>query len=87
MAGIFSCIFFLTEILFPGVCAISLFLVCLLPCCLANYDLLIMVFVCVKNVNSCFCRRVASELNVKLGEEVGYAIRFEDRTSDKTRIK
>lgn len=27
------------------------------------------------------------ELGVQLGEEVGYAIRFEDRTSDKTRIK
>ncbi|CAN0896182.1 Probable pre-mRNA-splicing factor ATP-dependent RNA helicase DEAH4 [Linum grandiflorum] len=32
-------------------------------------------------------RRVAQELGVKLGEEVGYAIRFEDRTSDITRIK
>ncbi|CAI0381069.1 unnamed protein product [Linum tenue] len=32
-------------------------------------------------------RRVAQELGVKLGEEVGYAIRFEDRTSDLTRIK
>ncbi|KAL0447230.1 UNVERIFIED_CONTAM: putative pre-splicing factor ATP-dependent RNA helicase DEAH4 [Sesamum latifolium] len=32
-------------------------------------------------------RRVAQELNVKLGEEVGYAIRFEDRTSEKTLIK
>lgn len=32
-------------------------------------------------------RRVASEMNVRLGEEVGYSIRFEDRTSDKTRIK
>lgn len=32
-------------------------------------------------------RRVASELGVRLGEEVGYAIRFEDRTSDKTCIK
>ncbi|KAL0408506.1 UNVERIFIED_CONTAM: putative pre-splicing factor ATP-dependent RNA helicase DEAH4 [Sesamum radiatum] len=31
--------------------------------------------------------RVAQELNVKLGEEVGYAIRFEDRTSEKTLIK
>ncbi|KAK4283481.1 hypothetical protein QN277_000427 [Acacia crassicarpa] len=32
-------------------------------------------------------RRVAQELGVQLGEEVGYAIRFEDRTSDNTRIK
>uniref|UniRef100_A0A803M6S3 RNA helicase n=1 Tax=Chenopodium quinoa TaxID=63459 RepID=A0A803M6S3_CHEQI len=32
-------------------------------------------------------RRVAHEMGVRLGEEVGYAIRFEDRTSTKTRIK
>lgn len=32
-------------------------------------------------------RRVAQELDVKLGEEVGYAIRFEDRTSERTHIK
>ncbi|KAJ8747275.1 hypothetical protein K2173_013101 [Erythroxylum novogranatense] len=32
-------------------------------------------------------RRVAQELGVQLGDEVGYAIRFEDRTSDLTRIK
>uniref|UniRef100_A0A1J3ISA6 RNA helicase n=1 Tax=Noccaea caerulescens TaxID=107243 RepID=A0A1J3ISA6_NOCCA len=32
-------------------------------------------------------RRVAQELDVNLGEDVGYAIRFEDRTSSKTRIK
>ncbi|GLU21813.1 hypothetical protein SLE2022_379290 [Rubroshorea leprosula] len=32
-------------------------------------------------------RRVAQELGVRLGEEVGYAIRFEDRTSEKTQIK
>uniref|UniRef100_A0ACD6A2Q5 Uncharacterized protein n=1 Tax=Avena sativa TaxID=4498 RepID=A0ACD6A2Q5_AVESA len=32
-------------------------------------------------------RRVAQELGVSLGEEVGYAIRFEDRTSEKTSIK
>ncbi|XP_052185783.1 probable pre-mRNA-splicing factor ATP-dependent RNA helicase DEAH4 isoform X2 [Diospyros lotus] len=32
-------------------------------------------------------RRVAQELSVQLGEEVGYAIRFEDRTSEKTYIK
>ncbi|WZZ45797.1 hypothetical protein YC2023_042056 [Brassica napus] len=31
-------------------------------------------------------RRVAQELDVNLGEDVGYAIRFEDRTSSKTRI-
>ncbi|KAJ6801817.1 putative pre-mRNA-splicing factor ATP-dependent RNA helicase DEAH4 [Iris pallida] len=33
------------------------------------------------------CRRVAFEMGVRIGEEVGYAIRFEDRTSVKTRIK
>lgn len=32
-------------------------------------------------------KRVASEMEVKLGEEVGYSIRFEDETSDKTLIK
>ncbi|XP_057811120.1 probable pre-mRNA-splicing factor ATP-dependent RNA helicase DEAH4 [Salvia miltiorrhiza] len=32
-------------------------------------------------------RRVSEELNVRLGDEVGYAIRFEDRTSEKTIIK
>lgn len=32
-------------------------------------------------------RRVAFEMGVRIGEEVGYAIRFEDRTSDKTCIK
>ncbi|OTF81592.1 hypothetical protein BLA29_013903, partial [Euroglyphus maynei] len=32
-------------------------------------------------------KRVADEVNVKLGEEVGYAIRFEDCTSNKTIIK
>ncbi|KAJ0095873.1 hypothetical protein Patl1_16902 [Pistacia atlantica] len=32
-------------------------------------------------------RRVAQELGVPLGEEVGYAIRFEDRTSERTHIK
>ncbi|GKB71313.1 probable pre-mRNA-splicing factor ATP-dependent RNA helicase DEAH4 [Tanacetum coccineum] len=31
--------------------------------------------------------RVAQELDVRLGDEVGYAIRFEDRTSERTRIK
>ena len=31
--------------------------------------------------------RVAEEVGCKLGEEVGYSIRFEDLTSDKTRIK
>ena len=32
-------------------------------------------------------KRVSDEMGVKLGEEVGYAIRFEDCTSDKTVIK
>jgi len=31
--------------------------------------------------------RVANELDVKLGEEVGYSIRFEDKTSQKTILK
>lgn len=31
--------------------------------------------------------RVSDEMGVKLGNEVGYAIRFEDKTSDKTVIK
>jgi pre-mRNA-splicing factor ATP-dependent RNA helicase DHX16 len=31
--------------------------------------------------------RVAIEMGVKLGHEVGYSIRFEDCTSDKTIIK
>jgi pre-mRNA-splicing factor ATP-dependent RNA helicase DHX16 len=31
--------------------------------------------------------RVAQEMNVKLGHEVGYSIRFEDCTSDKTKLK
>lgn len=31
--------------------------------------------------------RVAEEMGVKLGNEVGYAIRFEDNTSDKTTLK
>ena len=31
--------------------------------------------------------RVADEMNVKLGNEVGYSIRFEDNTSEKTIIK
>lgn len=31
--------------------------------------------------------RVAEEVGVKLGQEVGYAIRFEDNTSDKTKLK
>lgn len=31
--------------------------------------------------------RVAEEMRCKLGEEVGYSIRFEDLTSAKTRIK
>lgn len=32
-------------------------------------------------------KRVAEELDVKLGQEVGYLIRFEDFTSPKTQIK
>lgn len=31
--------------------------------------------------------RVAHEMDVKLGNEVGYSIRFEDCTSDKTILK
>ena len=31
--------------------------------------------------------RVASEMDVVLGEEVGYTIRFEDKSSHKTRLK
>lgn len=33
------------------------------------------------------CRRDAQELDVQLGDEVRYAIRFEDMTSERTRIK
>ena len=32
-------------------------------------------------------RRVADEMGVRLGDEVGYSIRFDDATSDKTVIK
>lgn len=32
-------------------------------------------------------QRVAEEMDVNLGEEVGYSIRFEDRTSPKTILK
>ncbi|CAR30287.1 DEAH-box ATP-dependent RNA helicase PRP43 [Lachancea thermotolerans CBS 6340] len=32
-------------------------------------------------------QRVAEEMDVKLGEEVGYSIRFENKTSDKTILK
>ena len=31
--------------------------------------------------------RVAEEIGVKLGQEVGYSIRFEDCTSDRTVLK
>lgn len=31
--------------------------------------------------------RVAQEMNVKLGLEVGYSVRFEDCTSDRTVVK
>ena len=32
-------------------------------------------------------KRVSEEMDVNLGEEVGYSIRFEDRTSPKTFLK
>ena len=32
-------------------------------------------------------QRVAAELDVTLGEEVGYSIRFEDKTSPSTMLK
>jgi HrpA-like RNA helicase len=32
-------------------------------------------------------QRVAEELDVKLSEQVGYSIRFEDCTTDKTALK
>jgi HrpA-like RNA helicase len=32
-------------------------------------------------------KRVADEMQVELGQECGYSIRFEDCTSDKTKIK
>ena len=31
--------------------------------------------------------RVAKEMDVELGQEVGYTIRFEDRSGPKTRLK
>ncbi|RYP31385.1 hypothetical protein DL768_011178 [Monosporascus sp. mg162] len=31
--------------------------------------------------------RVAKEMNVKLGEEVGYSVRFDDKSSEKTQLK
>jgi ATP-dependent RNA helicase DHX8/PRP22 len=40
-----------------------------------------------KIISLLFRRRVAQELGVPLGDEVGYAIRFEDRTSERTCIK
>ena len=36
---------------------------------------------------SFFTQRVSEEMDVELGEEVGYAIRFEDLTSARTVIK
>ena len=36
---------------------------------------------------SSFTQRVSEEMDVELGEEVGYAIRFEDLTSARTVIK
>ena len=32
-------------------------------------------------------KRVADEMDVEFGEEVGYAVRFEDLTTEKTRLK
>ena len=32
-------------------------------------------------------KRVAEEMDVVLGEEVGYSIRFEDKSSSKTKLK
>jgi pre-mRNA-splicing factor ATP-dependent RNA helicase DHX15/PRP43 len=32
-------------------------------------------------------KRVSEEMDVELGQEVGYSIRFEDRTSPKTVLK
>lgn len=32
-------------------------------------------------------KRVSEELDVELGDEVGYSIRFEDKTSQKTVLK
>ncbi len=32
------------------------------------------------------CARVASEMNVDVGTKVGYRVRFEDSTSEQTRI-
>lgn len=32
-------------------------------------------------------KRVSEEMDVQLGEEVGYSIRFEDKTSNKTVLK
>ena len=32
-------------------------------------------------------KRVAEEMDVILGEEVGYCIRYEDKTSNKTKLK
>ena len=32
-------------------------------------------------------KRVAEEVGCQLGEDVGYSIRFEDRTCDKTKVK
>ena len=32
-------------------------------------------------------KRVSEEMDVELGEEVGYTIRFEDKSSDRTLLK
>lgn len=36
---------------------------------------------------SSVCRRVCEEMNVELGKLVGYSVRFEDKTSEETKIK
>lgn len=54
----------------------------------ANFFHLLCAYVC--DTGNLCCRwfsRVAYEMGVQLGDEVGYSIRFEDRTSRKTRIK
>ena len=39
------------------------------------------------NLDVFFSARVAEEMGVKLGNEVGYSIRFEDCTSERTVLK
>jgi pheromone shutdown protein TraB len=59
-----------------------------LQCCIVVkiQNMYITVFMS-KIISLLFRRRVAQELGVPLGDEVGYAIRFEDRTSERTCIK